>query len=134
MKNATLSNALRYSLFVQIALVMTGLFLYCLPNNVGQNFVVLLAPFVAGAPVAGSILQFLPNSNFVTSLPVMMGLVFRAEIARRNFEDAAFDYDLILQTGSELHTFMRNSERQLISVWKSNFPVSAIHSTLSCIR
>jgi hypothetical protein len=74
MKNATLSNALRYSLFVQIALVMTGLFLYCLPNNVGQNFVVLLAPFVAGAPVAGSILQFLPNSNFVTSLPVMMGL------------------------------------------------------------
>ncbi len=75
-KDSTLSMALRLSSFVQLALVITGAILYCLPNHAGQNYVVFLAPFVAGAPLAGLLLTALPVSNleWATSFPVMIGM------------------------------------------------------------
>ena len=81
MKNSQVSKALRLSLFVQFALILTGGILYCLPNQAGQNFVILLAPFVVGVPLAGQFLQLFPVSSFLTSLPVMMGFGLLANFA-----------------------------------------------------
>lgn len=60
MKNPQLSKALRLSFYVQCALILTGGILYLLPNDAGQDFVILLAPFTVGVPLAGSILGQLP--------------------------------------------------------------------------
>ena len=81
MKNSQISTTLRLSLFVQLALIGTGMMLYCLPNQAGQDYVLLLAPFAVGVPLAGQFLQLFPMSDFVTSMPVMMGIGLLANFA-----------------------------------------------------
>ena len=81
MKNPQVLKALRLSSFVQSALILTGGILYCLPNQAGQDFVILLAPFAVGVPLAGQFLQLFPMSSFLTSLPVMMGVGLLANFA-----------------------------------------------------
>ncbi len=81
MKNSQISKALCLSLFVQLALIVTGIMLYCLPNQAGQDYVLLLAPFAVGVPLAGQFLQFFPMSDFATSMPAMMGVGMLANFA-----------------------------------------------------
>ena len=58
---------------IQAALVLSGLILYCLPHQAGQNFVWLLFPFVVGFPLTpGSLLSGL---SFTQAFPLMIALM-----------------------------------------------------------
>lgn len=73
--NSSMFTALRVSLFIQLALIVTGGLLYLLPNQAGQDYVLLLAPFVAGAPLAGMLLQSVFSSPIPFSLMMGVGLI-----------------------------------------------------------
>ena len=62
-----LKKSVLASVGIQIALVLSGLILYCLPHQAGQNFMWMLFPFVVGLPLTpGALLSGL----CCASLPV----------------------------------------------------------------
>jgi hypothetical protein len=73
--NSSMFTALRVSLFVQLALIVTGGLLYLLPNQAGQDYVLLLAPFAVGAPLAGMLMQSVFSAPIPFSMMMGVGLI-----------------------------------------------------------
>ncbi len=92
-----LKKSVLASFVVQAALVLSGLILYCLPYQAGQNFVWMLFPFVVGVPLtSGSLLSGL---SFAQGLPLMIALMLLT-----NFTV----YTAIFYTGLTLRHKFRN--------------------------
>lgn len=68
-----LKKSVLASVGIQIALVLSGLILYCLPHQAGQNFMWMLFPFVVGLPLTPGAL--LSGLSVAQAFPLIIALM-----------------------------------------------------------